>query len=244
MTAPTGLRLQARGLTLARGTRLLFRDLSFDLKSGQMLLLTGPNGSGKSSLLRALIGLAPLQSGTLNWTSGAQTAAQAAAQTAAPIAPALLRQVCLVLGHAAAVKAELSTLENLRLCAGLDRSAHSAPPDLEALLKALDQTGLTRQRDIETGRLSQGQKQRLQLARFALAVRSPQRPLWLMDEPSAALDTEGSAVLQHLLSRHLQGGGAAIVATHLALDIAHGETLSLPLGALPSKHAESAAWMR
>jgi heme exporter protein A len=65
-----------------------------------------------------------------------------------------------------------------------------------------------------------------------------------MDEPSAALDTEGSAVLQHLLSRHLQGGGAAIVATHLALDIAHGETLSLPLGALPSKHAESAAWMR
>lgn len=240
MTPAAGLRLQARGLSLARGTRVLFRDLSFDLQSGQMLLLTGPNGSGKSSLLRALIGLAPLQSGTLTWRCGEHTASQ----TAPPIAPAVLRQVSLVLGHAAAVKAELSALENLQLCAGLDRSAHSSPPAPEALLRALDQTGLTRQRDIETRRLSQGQKQRLQLARFALAVGSPQRPLWLMDEPSAALDSEGSAVLQHLLSRHLQGGGAAIVATHLALEIAHGETLSLPLGGAASEHTESAAWMR
>jgi heme exporter protein A len=234
MTAPLGLQLQVRGLTLARGPRVLFRDLSFELHSGQLLLLTGPNGSGKSSLLRALIGLAPLQSGTVHWSADAHPAA--------PISPADLRQVSLVQGHAAAVKAELTALENLRLSAGLDRSADSPVPDPGALLQALDQTGLTRQRDIETRRLSQGQKQRLQLARFALAADTPHRPLWLMDEPSAALDAEGSALLQRLLSRHLARGGAAIVATHLPLAVENGQTRGLALSARPER-AEPAAWM-
>jgi heme exporter protein A len=222
MSAPPGLHLQAQALTLARGSRVLFRGLSFELRAGQILFLTGPNGSGKSSLLRALIGLAPLQSGRLSWSSG-QT-------EATPIAPASLRKDSLVQGHAAGVKAELTALENLRLCAGLDRGPDGQPADDAALAGALDQVGLRPQRDIETRRLSQGQKQRLQLARFALAVTSAHRPLWLMDEPSAALDTQGSALLQELLGRHLSRGGAALVATHLPLAVRAGQTGTLPLG--------------
>ena len=64
--------------------------------------------------------------------------------------------------------------------------------------------------------LSQGQKQRLVLARFALATQEPsRRPLWLLDEPSAALDRSGATMLDELLEQHLDHGGAAIVATHL-----------------------------
>ena len=64
--------------------------------------------------------------------------------------------------------------------------------------------------------LLQGQKQRLVLARFALATQEPsRRPLWLLDEPSAALDRSGATMLDGLLGQHLDHGGAAIVATHL-----------------------------
>jgi heme exporter protein A len=187
--------LSARGLSLSRGSRRLFDDLSFALHAGELLRLSGPNGSGKSSLLRALLGLVPLGAGTL--TLGSQ-----------PVSPREICREALYQGHAPASKAELSALENLALAAALD----GAPTALPSLIGALDRVGLSRHRTIEARRLSQGQRQRLQLARFALAC--PRR-LWLMDEPSAALDTEGAALLESLLSTHLAEGGAAIVATHL-----------------------------
>ena len=82
------LHLSAEGLCLARGQRLLFRDLQLELRSGEMVLMTGPNGAGKSSLLRALIGLAPLRSGALRLSIDGGEASS--------IAPASLRGLCLV----------------------------------------------------------------------------------------------------------------------------------------------------
>jgi heme exporter protein A len=230
--------LSAEGLCLARGQRVLFRDLRIELRSGEMVVMTGPNGAGKSSLLRALIGLAPLRSGSLRLSIDGGVSA--------PIAPANLRSLCLVQGHAAGVKSELTAIENLRLCAALDLPPVSGTPDemqrafpapdllasdaAAAFDLALERVGLVRQRDIETRRLSQGQKQRLQLARFALACQNSHRPIWLMDEPSAALDTQGSALLQTLLAEHLARGGAALVATHLPLTAGPSPIRPLRLG--------------
>lgn len=235
-----GCHLAAEALTLARGPRVLLRQLSFEVRSGEMLLLTGANGTGKSSLLRALIGLTPLQAGRFLWTGPGQAPHE--------VKPHELRSVCLAQGHAAGVKPELTALENLALGAALDqppglpfsamRSAHlKHVPQLE---QALARVGLARQRNIETRRLSQGQKQRLQLARFALACLGPHRPLWLMDEPSAALDTQGSALLHELLGEHLARGGAAIVATHLHLQSPMGQTRHLRLDETVKTPAEPA----
>lgn len=232
------LHLSAEGLCLARGQRLLFRDLQLELRSGEMVLMTGPNGAGKSSLLRALIGLAPLRSGALRLSIDGGAASS--------IAPASLRGLCLVQGHAAGVKSELTAIENLRLCAALDLPPVSGATEemqrafparnlcasdaAAALDQALERVGLARQRDIETRRLSQGQKQRLQLARFALACQGSHRPIWLMDEPSAALDAQGSALLQTLLAEHLARGGTALVATHLPLSAGASPIRPLRLG--------------
>ena len=213
--------LAARDLALTRGERTLFAGLGFELAGGEVLVLSGANGSGKSSLLRALIGLAPLRSGSLKLGDAA-------------IAPARLRETVLYQGHAPAVKAELHAIENLALSAALDGTV-DARPELGgpvrpgALEGALAAVGLSRQRDIETRRLSQGQRQRLQLARFALALNSTVRPLWLMDEPSAALDDQGTALLHRLLSAHLARGGSAIVATHLPLLTSAGRQRTLAL---------------
>lgn len=209
--------LKAASLALIRGERTLFTDLSFDLAPGELLRLLGPNGSGKSSLLRALLGLTPLAKGQL-----------LAGPSGRPLAP---REICaqaLYQGHAHGAKGELTAIENLALSAELDGSlaGHDAVRTLDA---ALDEVGLARQRYIETRRLSQGQKQRLNLARFAIGLQVPDRPLWLMDEPSAALDASGLVVLEALLGRHLARGGAAIVATHLPIAPIEGMVRELHL---------------
>lgn len=211
--------LRAEGLALSRGERRLFSNLSFSLEAGGLLRLLGPNGSGKSSLLRGLLGLAPLAAGSLSVGTPPR-----------PLRPRALCAVALYQGHASGAKGELTALENLELSAALDGTV--APGDAGALLReSLATVGLARQRDIETRRLSQGQRQRLALARFALALHRPVRPLWLMDEPSAALDAEGSALLVRMLGEHLARGGAAIVATHLPVAPESGRVQELRLDA-------------
>ncbi len=217
MTALVATTLAAQGLTLARGGRRLFERLSFELAPGELLLLLGPNGSGKSSLLRALLGLAPLAEGRIALAEGRVALADDARP--ATTGRALCR-LALYQGHAGAAKAELSARENLALAAALDgtlehRPSTEAPAALDA---ALASVGLTRQAGLETRRLSQGQRQRLQLARFALALASPVWPLWLMDEPSAALDTEGAGVDPRLGSDAPRRSGQLPVAHEVVVE--------------------------
>ncbi len=194
---------EVRDLSLARGQRVLLDRLHFSLAPGDAVLLQGPNGSGKSSLLRALLGLSPA-SGTIRFEDQAFT----------PASGKLCRHA-LYQGHASGLKGELDAFENLALAAALDGN----PADDGSLRAALQTTGLAREARIACRRLSQGQKQRLVLARLALANQCPalSRPLWLLDEPSAALDRSGATMLDALLASHLERGGAAVVATHLPM---------------------------
>lgn len=228
MTALAFDGLRAEGLALSRGERRLFSALSFEVAAGDLVLLVGPNGSGKSSLLRGLLGLAPLAAGTLR-----------AGAPPRPVRPRELCAVALYQGHAAGSKGELTAVENLALSAALDGTA--AAGDDATLREALAEVGLARQRDIETRRLSQGQRQRLSLARFALALRAPVRPLWLMDEPSAALDRDGAELLAGMLAAHLARGGAALVATHLPVRPDTGRVTELRIDDFAPRRAAPAA---
>ena len=57
----------ANSLTLFRGERCLFRDVSFALESGELLILEGANGSGKTSLMKAIVGMLELEEGVFTW---------------------------------------------------------------------------------------------------------------------------------------------------------------------------------
>ena len=99
----------------------------------------------------------------------------------------------------------MTVAENLALAER--REGGGQTPD--ARHAALARVGLEKLHALTVKRLSQGQKQRLALARLCLS----ERPVWLLDEPSAALDTDAKYVLAAILDGHLRTQGVAVVAT-------------------------------
>lgn len=193
--------LRVEGIACARGGKALFGPLDFAVKPGAALFVLGPNGSGKSTLLRALAGLSEAACGQGYWDGEAIRFDS----------PAWRSRVA-YLGHRLGHKEELTVDENLTLAAQLAGETGSADQHLAALARV----GLDRRRLLAVRRLSQGQKQRLALARLCLST----RPVWLLDEPAAALDSDAKAVLAAILDTHLRAQGLAVVATHDGIETA------------------------
>ena len=202
------LSLVATGLVCGRGGMALTRELDFSVASGHCLLLRGPNGSGKTTLLLTLSGIVAPLDGRF-----------ALDGTDAEAGPAL--HYC---GHRNAIKPRLTVAENLGFWAGVNGATGLS---IDA---ALDEVGLAPLGDLDAGYLSAGQSRRLALARLLVSL----RPLWLLDEPTAALDTEGHDLATRLIDRHLDMGGLAIAATHDPITLPdHARMETMVLGARP-----------
>ncbi|HEY7903746.1 MAG TPA: cytochrome c biogenesis heme-transporting ATPase CcmA [Casimicrobiaceae bacterium] len=202
--------LAALDLAARRGPRLLWQHVSIALDAGEALLVRGANGAGKTTLLRILAGLARAEHGTVSWRG----------RTVAPFAAAV-RDDLLFVGHVPALRDELSAAENLASLASL-AAEPLAPPTLEAALAAVD---LAAQAKLPARVLSQGQRRRVQLALLA----STSRPLWILDEPTTALDADGARWLAARVTQHLARGGLAVVSTHAPLEFSPARVKELAL---------------
>lgn len=196
--------LSTAGLSYGRGGLPLGTDLDFSVSSGRCLLLRGPNGTGKTTLLLTLAGIvAPL-------------AGSFALDGVDPEARPQLHYC----GHRNAIKPRLTVLENLVFWRALNGPTGIDPEP------ALERVGLGDLEDLDAGYLSAGQSRRLALARLLVSA----RPLWLLDEPTAALDVEGHGLVTTLIGEHLALGGLVIAATHDPItlpDPARLDTLTL-----------------
>lgn len=205
--------LSANQLSCVRGDRTLFSDLSFTLSSGQLLHIKGANGSGKTTLLRAICGLFLPQQGDILWNN----------QNTRTLDEDYRREF-LYLGHLNGIKDDLSGLENLTLASRLDENEVSK----EKIFGALGNMGLAGFEDLPTKMLSQGQKRRVALARLLLS----KAPLWILDEPFVALDTDAVKFLQSVISNKLQNGGLVLLTTHQEIAITAAEVGQLQLGSI------------
>jgi heme exporter protein A len=197
------MRLSGRGLKCVRGGREVFSGLDFESAAGEALAVTGPNGAGKTSLLRLIAGLLHPAGGSIALSGGD--------------AELTLPEQAHYLGHRDALKPALSVMENLSFWR--DFLGGETGEAAESLIRV----GLDHAARLPAAFLSAGQRRRLSMARLL----SVKRPIWLLDEPTTALDVAGQAVFAGLMRDHLAGGGMIIAATHAPIGI---ETRELKIG--------------
>jgi heme exporter protein A len=196
-TAADGL--QVDKVHVWRGERHVLKGVSLQLHASELLHISGPNGTGKTTLLRVTTGLLRPEQGEVHWQGR-------------PIQQCRTEyQAALAYGaHEPALKGDLTALENLHFSVGLKRKVSHAE-----LNTALESTGVGHCADLPTRVLSAGQRRRVTMARI-LAM---QAPLWLLDEPFANLDAEGSVLVSELLRSHVVAGGCALVVAHHDLTV-------------------------
>ena len=202
--------LEAENLHLWRGERHVLRGVGFTLPRGTCLHVAGANGAGKTTLLRAACGLLHPETGRLLWNG------RSVAEDLAGFHASLI-----YIGHEPPLKADLSARENLRFWIGTRRRLAAG-----ALAAALNRVGATAWSERPARTLSAGQKRRVALAALSLAF----VPLWLLDEPTTNLDSEGQRLVGALIEEHLTRGGLVMAATHHELPVSPARVRRLELG--------------
>ena len=203
--------LEVKNLCCERQDQLLFENLNFTAKSGQLVRIHGKNGSGKSSLLKIITGLLSPLSGEVNWNL-----------ENIKLDPTKLAKDLTYIGHKPAIKSELSVVENVQALSGLRNQLINK----QSLTETLQILVLNHYEDVEAGHLSQGQQRRIALARLWLE----DTYLWVLDEPYAALDKDAVKLINNKISQFLAKGNIVIMTSHQDVDDVGTEVLDIWLG--------------
>jgi heme exporter protein A len=184
-TAHDAAWLSATGLGAGPAGRPLFAGLNLHLAAGEALFIAGPNGAGKTTLLRILAGLADPAQGRVARPAHAVS----------------------YIGHAPALKDDLSAAENLKVAAHVAGLSVSD----DSVRRALARFGVATRTHLPARALSQGQRRRAVLARLALTSAPG---VLLLDEPFNALDEASGEVLAEVLAERLAQGAVLAYTTH------------------------------
>jgi len=200
---------KAVGLECVKGYDSLFTDVNFTLSAGEVMQIQGTNGSGKTSLLRILTGMSQAESGEIFWDGCSIDENRES-----------FNENLVYIGHLNSLKAELSAIENLQLSRQYlgqtnDRTTESA----------LEAVGLAGYEHILAHQLSAGQKRRVALARLYLTT----APLWILDEPTTAIDVDGVKAFEQTIEAHALNGGMVILTAHQTLNFGKANIRSLSL---------------
>lgn len=166
------------------------------------MVVTGTNGSGKSTMLRVIAGLLPAISGKV------------IIQGLDEEAPCELMHY---LGHLNGLKPALSVSENLNFW---QQYCGTAFMEVNEALEAVALPGIGH---LPAGYLSAGQKRRVSIAKLLVSF----KPVWIVDEPTAALDNASENLFSNLVDKHLGAGGIVVAATHKPLAMTVAKSLNM-----------------
>lgn len=191
--------VSVKNFSLTLGKKEIVRQLSFDVKPGEVFAFLGANGSGKTSTIRALLGLYEATSGTLHVNGRQYTAKDAQSVGYLPEERGLYTRV--------------SAIDNLTYFGemkGLSRS--QAREDGMAFL---EEVGLADKANLKLKKLSGGQQQKVQLG--VAVMGNPD--LLILDEPTKGLDPVNRKLLLDIVEKHKEQGAAVIYITHLMEEV-------------------------
>lgn len=204
--------IHSRSLQVGYDRRLVVGDMTFDLASGDLMVLIGTNGSGKSTLLKTLAGmLAPL-SGDVS-VLGQMPGALPSRVAFLPQHP--------VSSHTLPLRAE-DVVEMGRF-AHLGLLKRSTPADRLIVDESMARTGVCEFAKIPLRNLSGGQQQRTHLAQ----VLARQAEVLLLDEPTAGLDVTGRRAVADIITQERIRGVTVVMATHEISDAESANTVML-----------------
>lgn len=201
-------RLLLNNVSCMRNGQQILRHVNASVHDGGALVLSGTNGSGKSTCLRMLAGFNKPTAGQVLWNGHDITNSGVFHQYKLQLNWLSLKD---------AIKDKFTVLDNVLWYELLEGKQGNSMPSIELM-------GLGKLAKEKSRMLSMGQRKRLQLARL-LAM---DRPIWLLDEPSVALDSEGTKLLEYIIHEHRKKGGIVIVATHLPIAMEDAMVLRLP----------------
>jgi heme exporter protein A len=183
--------LKVNNITKHYAGTLVFKDISFELRPGEVMAIAGWNGSGKSTLLRIIAGLVRPSMGQVEmFFEDEAIAKESRRQFVGMVAPVL------------ALYDELTALENMAFFCRVRGIAY----DRETCLDMMERFGLTEPTHKMCRNYSSGMKQRLKLAQALL--HNP--PLLLLDEPGCNLDSKGMKIVEDVISEQQQWGMTVI----------------------------------
>lgn len=180
--------LRLRDITISRGESVLVSGFDLTVSVGDLIWLSGANGIGKTTLLRAMAGLLRPDKGQIEFLHNANERGLVGFQS-----------------HKDALKSTLTARENIGFWAAL--TGNKARVET-----AISRLGLESFADRPSRTLSAGQSRRVALAQLWVQ----DKPIWILDEPAAAIDRDGTALIDSLITERLSTGGAVILASHAA----------------------------
>lgn len=196
--------IEARGLGKTFGAIPILRGVNLAVPAATATMIVGRNGAGKSTLVRLLAGLsAPTAGEAMLFGAPSRTLESAA------------RRRLAIVTHQSFLYPNLTARENLEFYAELYYVADARAELARDISRWLDRVGLASAADARVRTFSRGMEQRLTLARAMLT-----RPdVLLMDEPFAALDADGVALVADLLREAIARRRAIVLTAHQPIAI-------------------------
>ncbi|GIO61874.1 amino acid ABC transporter ATP-binding protein [Paenibacillus cineris] len=199
--------IEVSHLSKSFGSLSVLKDVSLNIRQGEIVVLLGPSGSGKSTLLRCLNGLEQADAGSVRIDSVHIEAVMRAKERKKAIHE--LRSLTGMVFQSFNLFPHLTVLDNVIMA---PMTVKNMPKEqaVEIAEKLLGKVGLAEKRDEYPSRLSGGQQQRVAIAR-ALAM---EPKIMLFDEPTSALDPELTGEVLQVMRQLAEEGMTMVVVTH------------------------------
>ena len=192
--------IEINNLSFARGNYLIFKDVSFSVNSGEIIIIRGPNGKGKTTLLSNIIQLLDPLSGEVKYQG-------------IKIDSYIASQCFLFLGENHFAYDQLSLNQNIDYWLSIHNVTLDKTVRDQSIKYLFGELNLNK----KFYQLSFGQKKKLQLLLLMLV----NKPIWILDDPFNGLDNETIIKITTLLSKKVENNGTAIIASHHNVAIPH-----------------------